>query len=449
MENSAEYKLPPHSIEAEQSVIGGLLLDDRAYSRIADRISVNDFYRRDHQIIFEAIVALKNDNAAADFVTVCDWLKARNKLEVVGGYAYVGGLAKNTPSAANIVTYADIVRERSVLRQLVRVGTDIANNALESDGRETQDLLAEAESLIFGIRQQNAGSDGLKPVSLGVENLIDNLEAMMENGGFTGISTGFDEIDKMTNGLQNGDLIIVAGRPSMGKTSFAMNIAEHVAVCQGKKVAVFSLEQPTAQITMRLITSMSGFEFGRNFDSDRIPLMSSAATKLKSAQIFIDDTGGLSPNKLKARAKLMAIQNGVDLIIVDYLQLMNGRNKSNHTRNDEVSDISRELKSLAKELNVPVIALSQLNRGVEQRPNKRPNNSDLRDSGAIEQDADVIMFIYRDEVYNSDSQDKGTAEVIISKQRNGPCGMARLAFIGNRFRFENLGGSGYERQTSR
>lgn len=438
MENNAEYKIAPHSISSEQCILGGLLIDKNAWDKIADRVGEQDFYRRDHQIIFTAIKALAEEDKPCDIITISEWLESRNRLEAVGGLAYLGGLAKNTPSSANIVTYADIVRERSVLRQIIAVSTDTANLCFETNGMETREILAEAESKIFSIRTQNTGDNGLKPICSSIDELVNNLDALIDNQGFMGIASGFDGLDEMLNGLHPSDLIILAGRPSMGKTSMAMNIAEHAALELQKKVAIFSLEQPASQLTQRLITSISGFKFGKGFDSDRIPVMANAATRIKNAPIFIDDTGGLTPYELKARAKRMACQHGVDLIVVDYLQLMNAKSKTSGTRNDEVSEISRQLKALAKELNVPVIALSQLNRGLEQRPNKRPVMADLRDSGAIEQDADVILFVYRDEVYNRDSNDKGTAEIIIAKHRNGATGTVRMVFNGERFRFDDF-----------
>jgi replicative DNA helicase len=443
MLNEEQLKIPPHSIEAEQSVLGGLLLDNQAWFNIADRVGEHDFYRRDHQMIFSAIKALAETDKPCDIITLSEWLEQRNLLENVGGLAYLGALARNTPSAANISTYADIVRERSVLRQLVRVGTDIANSAFETQGRTPEELLDEAEKQVFAIAEQGLRKGGFVPIKNLLATAVDRIDELFhKDSPVTGLSTGFADLDDKTSGLQKSDLIIIAGRPSMGKTSFAMNLAENAAIHTKAPVAVFSMEMPGEQLAMRLMSSLGHIDQHKvrtgKLDDEDWPRLTSAISMLADTPLFIDDTPALSPTDLRARARRLAReQDGLGLIVIDYLQLMQvPGNKEN--RATEVAEISRSLKALAKELNVPVIALSQLNRSLEQRPNKRPVMSDLRESGGLEQDADIIMFIYRDEVYNEDSEDKGTAEIIIAKQRNGPTGTVRLAFLGQYTRFENF-----------
>ncbi|CAG9180951.1 replicative DNA helicase [Cupriavidus pampae] len=441
-------KVPPHSIEAEQSVIGGLLLDNAAWDRIADFLSESDFYRFDHRVIFQGIARLIAATKPADVITVYETLQVAGKAEEVGGLAYLNSLAQNTPSAANIRRYAEIVRERSVLRKLVTVADDIASAAFAPKGREVRELLDEAESKVFAIAEEGSrgqqGFQEIQPLLTQVVERIDELYHRDSATDVTGVPTGFIDLDRMTSGMQAGDLVIVAGRPSMGKTAFSLNIGEHVAVEQGLPVAVFSMEMAGTQLAMRMLGSVGRLDqhrlrTGRLLDEDW-PRLTHAIQRMNDAQLFIDETPALNPMELRARSRRLARQCGqLGLIIIDYLQLMSGSG-GGENRATEISEISRSLKGLAKELNCPVIALSQLNRSLEQRPNKRPVMSDLRESGAIEQDADVILFIYRDEVYNPDSQDKGTAEIIIGKQRNGPIGTVRLTFLGQFTKFDNFSG---------
>ena len=443
-------RIPPHSIEAEQSVLGGLLLDNAAYDRIADFVSADDFYRYDHRLIFQHIVRLVAASKPADVITVFESLNSAGKSEEVGGLSYLNALAQNTPSAANIRRYAEIVRDRGVLRKLITVSDEISGNAFNTQGREVKQLLDEAESKIFAIAEEGArGTQGfieIQPLLTQVVERIDELYNRDSQSEITGVPTGMIDLDRMTSGLQPGDLIIVAGRPSMGKTAFSVNIGENVAIESGLPVAIFSMEMGGTQLAMRMLGSVGRLDqhrlrTGRLNDEDW-PRLTHAIQKMNEAQIFIDETPALSSIELRARSRRLARQCGkLGLIIVDYLQLMSA-NSPGENRATEISEISRNLKGLAKELNCPVIALSQLNRSLEQRPNKRPVMSDLRESGAIEQDADLILFIYRDEVYNPDTPDKGTAEIIIGKQRNGPIGSVRTTFLGQFTRFENYTGAG-------
>ncbi len=443
-------RIPPHSIEAEQSVLGGLLLDNAAYDRIADFVSADDFYRFDHRLIFQHIVRLVSAAKPADVITVFESLTSAGKAEEVGGLSYLNALAQNTPSAANIRRYAEIVRDRGVLRKLITVSDEIAGNAFNPQGREVKQLLDDAESKIFAIAEEGArGTKGfteIQPLLTQVVERIDELYNRDNQSEITGVPTGMIDLDRMTSGLQPGDLIIVAGRPSMGKTAFSVNIGENVAIDSGLPVAIFSMEMGGTQLAMRMLGSDGRLDqhrlrTGRLNDEDW-PRLTHAIQKMNEAQIFIDETPALSSIELRARSRRLARTCGkLGLIIVDYLQLMSA-NSPGENRATEISEISRNLKGLAKELNCPVIALSQLNRSLEQRPNKRPVMSDLRESGAIEQDADLILFIYRDEVYNPDSPDKGSAEIIIGKQRNGPIGSVRTTFLGQFTRFENYTGSG-------
>lgn len=444
-------KLPPHSVEAEQSVLGGLLLENEALDKIADILSPHDFYRYDHKLIFGHIAKLIEGNKPADIVTVAESLESTAELSSVGGIAYLGALAQNTPTAANIRRYAEIVHERAVMRQLVEVGSGIAESAYNPQGRDAQKLLDEAEAKIFQIaeggKRSTQGFQDIKVLLPQVADRIDYLYQRENQGDVTGVSTGFADLDERTSGFQPGDLIIVAGRPSMGKTAFSLNIAENVALDSKKAVAVFSMEMGATQLATRMIGSVGRLDQHRmrngNLEDEDWVRLTTALGKLNDAPIFIDEGAGLSSFDVRARARRLHRQCGeLGLIVVDYLQLMTGpAGRQSENRATEISEISRSLKSLAKELNVPVVALSQLNRGLEQRPDKRPVMSDLRESGAIEQDADVILFIYRDEVYNPDSPDKGTAEIIIAKQRNGPIGRVRLTFIGQHTRFENFAGN--------
>lgn len=437
-------KLPPYSIEAEQSVLGGLMIDNSTWDQVADMISEVDFYRKEHRLIFRAIAAQAEESQPSDAVTLSEWLESHNELNNAGGLSYLGTLAKNTPTAANIKAYANIVRERSIMRQLISVGTGIANSAYNPEGRSSADLLEDAEQKVFQIAEQGAkGRQGYQNIRQLLTKAVDRIDQLFQmDSHITGVATGFDDFDEMTAGLQPSDLVIVAGRPSMGKTTFAMNIAENAAIKQSRPVAVFSMEMPGEQLAMRMMSSLGRIDqhklrTGKLADEDW-PRVTSAVGILSEAPLFIDDTPALSPTELRARARRLKREHGdLALIVIDYLQLMQVSGGSKENRATEISEISRGLKALAKELNVPVIALSQLNRSLEQRPNKRPVMSDLRESGAIEQDADVIVFIYRDEVYNEDTSDKGMAEIIIGKQRNGPIGTTRLTFMGQFTRFEN------------
>ena len=435
-------KIAPQSIEAEQSVIGGLMLDKNAWDKIGDLVSEEDFYRRDHKLIFRAIASMSTRGDPCDVVTLSEWLNGQGLLEDAGGLAYLGTLAKNTPSSANIKAYANIVRERSVLRQLITVGNEISNSAYQTEGRTTEELLDGAEREVFRIAEQGArGKKTIIPIRDLLTKAVDRIETLFQQDNpITGVPTGWTDFDEKTSGLQKSDLIIVAGRPSMGKTSFAMNIAENAAIKSGLPTAIFSMEMPGEQLALRMFSSLGRIDQHKvrtgKLDDDDWPRLTSAVSLLAEAPMFIDDTPALSPNELRARARRIKREHGLGLIVIDYLQLMQVHGTSEN-RTNEISEISRSLKALAKELEVPVVALSQLNRSLEQRPNKRPVMSDLRESGAIEQDADVIAFIYRDEVYNEDSPDKGVAEIIIGKQRNGPIGTTRLTFIGQYTRFEN------------
>ncbi len=447
-----ELKVPPHSLEAEQSVIGGLMLDNQAWDIIADIINEADFYRHDHALIFRAINALVDSDSPYDVVTVSEWLGSRGELDGAGGLAYLSILANDTPTAVNIKAYANIVREYSVMRNLIQVGNEISASAYHADGRPSKELLDEAERKVFQIAEQGAGNrQGFESIKDLLGQAVMRVEEMYRSDeALTGISSGFSLFDEKTSGLQRSDLIIIAGRPSMGKTSFAMNLAENAALSGDKSVAVFSMEMPGEQLALRMMASLGRIDSHNlrtgKLDDQDWPRLTSSVNMLSRAKLYIDDTPALSPTELRARCRrLKRDQNGLDLVIVDYLQLMQISGTSEN-RATEISEISRALKALAKELDVPVIALSQLNRSVEQRPDKRPVMSDLRESGGIEQDADVILFIYRDEVYNPESNEKGTAEILIRKQRNGPIGMVKLAFLGKYTRFENLAFDQYGEQ---
>jgi len=441
-------KIPPHSIEAEQSVLGGLLLDNQAFDRVGDVLTADDFYRRDHRLVFNAISALIESGSPADVVTVSEWLGKSGELESAGGLAYLGALANNTPSAANISAYASIVRERSVLRELLRAASDISSATFQTDGRSAGELLDFAEKRIFDISERGHRRGEFSPISRLLSEAVDRIDVLYRSPSpITGVATGFNDLDAMTSGLQPADLVIIAARPSMGKTSLAMNMAENAAVGHKIPVAVFSMEMPGSQLAMRMMASLGRINAHRlrtgKLDDDDWPRLTSAVSLLNEAPIFIDDTAGLTAMELRARARRLKREHGLGLVIVDYLQLMQA-SESDENRATEISNITRALKGLAKELHVPVIAMSQLNRSVEQRQDKRPVMSDLRESGAIEQDADVILFIYRDEVYNKESPHKGTADIIIGKQRNGPTGEVRLTFLGEYTRFENYTSAGYE-----
>jgi replicative DNA helicase len=442
----SQLRLPPQSLEAEQAVIGGLLLDNTAFDRLADLLRPDDFYRGDHRQIYTAITSLIDKAHPADVVTVHEALSTIGKAEEIGGLIYLNRLAQDTPSAANIRRYAEIVRDRAILRRLIAVADDIANQALNPQGRDTRSLLDEAESKIFNINEEGArGRSGFQSLPDLLSQVVDRIGQLYDqsnHSGITGVPTGFTDLDKMTSGFQPGDLVIVAGRPSMGKTAFSLNIGEHVAVDQSLPVAVFSMEMGATQLAMRMVCSVGRLDQQRvrtgQLVDDDWPRLTNAIQKMQDSQLYIDETPGLNALELRSRARKLSRQCGqLGLVIVDYLQLMSSASASGENRATEISEISRSLKGLAKELQCPVIALSQLNRSLEQRPNKRPVMSDLRESGAIEQDADVIIFIYRDEVYNPDSPEKGTAEIIIGKQRNGPIGTVRLTFLGKYTKFEN------------
>ncbi|HWP94417.1 MAG TPA: replicative DNA helicase [Gammaproteobacteria bacterium] len=440
---------PPHSVEAEQAVLGGLLLDNAAWEQIADRVREEDFYRRDHRLIFRGIGALLESDRPCDVVTLAEWLDSQQLLAEAGGLPYLAALARDTPSAANVRAYADIVRERSVLRQLIRVGGEIATSAYHSEGRDTKALLDDAERKVFEIAEQTARShQGFTNVRKILSDVVERIDALFHsNSPITGLPTGLARFDELTAGLQPGDLIVIAGRPSMGKTSFAMNIAENVALEVQKPVAIFSMEMSSAQLVTRLISSYGAIDQSKlrtgRLDEHDWPKVTRAIEKLSQAPLYIDDTPALTPTEVRARARrLKREQKELGLIVIDYLQLMQVAGTTEN-RATEVSEISRSLKALAKELNVPVIALSQLNRNLEQRTDKRPVMSDLRESGSIEQDADLIAFIYRDEVYNPDTNEKGIAEIIIGKQRNGPIGTVKAVFQGQFTRFVNLANEDY------
>lgn len=439
----ANLKLPPQSLEAEQSVLGALMLEETAWDKAAEIVTEADFYRRDHRLIFKAIAHLANESKPRDALTVSETLNRMGELQEAGGMAYLGEIVKNTASASNVGAYAEIVRERSVLRQLIRASYEISDAAYQPQGATSDEILDQAERKIFAIAEQQTKGDGPQAIRPLLAKAVSRIEQLFSsNDALTGLSTGFTDLDEKTSGLQKADLVIVAARPSMGKTTFAMNLVENVLL-GGAPVLVFSMEMPADSIVMRMLSSLGRIDQTRvrsgKLEEEDWPRLTSTMAMLNEQKLFVDDTPALSPTEVRARARRVARENGgaLGLIMVDYLQLMRVPGLENN-RVAEISEISRSLKGLAKELNCPVIALSQLNRSLEQRPNKRPVMSDLRESGAIEQDADIIMFIYRDEVYNPESPDKGTAEIIIGKQRNGPIGMLRLAFLGKYTRFEDL-----------
>ena len=440
--NTESLRTPPYSLEAEQAVIGGLILDNSTWDQIADRINENDFHLFDHRLIFRTIDELVEKQQPFDVLTLSDLLSQKAEITDTNILAYLGTLANDTPSAANIRAYADIVREKSILRQLVTAGNEIASSGLSPDGRDVNQLLDEAEQKVFQISDHSVHtSQGFQNIKSLLKTTVEQIDELFERGDhITGLPSGYDEFDEKTAGLQNGELIIVAGRPSMGKTSFAMNIVEYAALRSNACAAIFSMEMPARSLTMRMLSSMGRIDAQRirtgKLTDDDWPRLTSAVSMLSESNLFIDDTAALSPTELRARARRLKREHGLSLIVVDYLQLMQVSGTTEN-RATEISEISRSLKALAKELDVPIMALSQLNRSLEQRQDKRPVMSDLRESGAIEQDADLIVFIYRDEVYNEDSPDQGTAEIIVAKQRNGPIFKSRLTFLGQYTRFEN------------
>ena len=446
----AQLRIPPHSLEAESSVLGGLLLDNGAWDRVGDLLTDVDFYRHEHRLVYAAIGALVNASRPADVITVFEHLQSQGKAEEVGGLGYLNSLALYVPSAGNIRRYAEIVRERSILRKLVSASDEIATTAFNPRGRPVADIVDEAERKIFNIGEQGSRlKQGFQAMDTLVVTLMDRVQEMADNpNDVTGVPTGFYDLDRLTAGLQAGDLIVLAARPSMGKTAFAINIAEHVALNEGLPVAVFSMEMGAAQLAVRIVGSIGRIDQGHlrtgKLTDEEWPRLTEAIEKLRNISLHIDESAGLNSSELRANARRLARQCGqLGLIVVDYLQLMSGSSGSEENRATELGEISRGLKMLAKELKCPVIALSQLNRSVEQRPDKRPMMSDLRESGAIEQDADIIMFIYRDEYYTKEAcKEPGVAEIIIAKQRNGPTGMVKLAFLRPITKFESLASGG-------
>jgi replicative DNA helicase len=441
----AEPRTPPHSVEAEQAVLGGLLLDASAWDNVADILRTHDFYRPDHRLIFDAIGHLATQNQPCDAVTVSEQLERAGKLGDAGGLAYIGSLARDTPTAANVRAYAEIVRERSLLRQLLKAGTDIAASVFNNEGETARELVDAAEGKVFEIAEQGlrGGREGAVSIQTLMPGLIDQIDEWHSNPDkLRGLPTGFDEFDKKTGGLRAGDLVIVAGRPSMGKTTFAINMAEYAALKSDIKasVAIFSMEMPSEQLMTRMLASIGRVHLAHirtgQISDDDWPRITGAAGQLSEARIFIDETPGLTPTELRARARRVSREHGLDLVVVDYLQLMQVPG-TKENRATEIAEISRGLKALAKELKVPVIALSQLNRGVEQRTDKKPVMSDLRESGAIEQDADMILLIYREEVYDKNTTKRGMAEIDLAKHRNGETGTFVLSFQGMYSRFVN------------
>ncbi len=446
-----QLKIPPHSIEAEQSVLGSMMIAPDSWDKVAEIVVESDFYNRSHRTIFGAIIKLLSSNQSVDTVTVKDTLAQSGLLEEAGGFSYLIELAKNTPSAANVTAYANVIRERAIVRELIGVAHDIADVGYNPEGRNSADILDLAESKVFEIAEKRTGeNEGPKDVTTVLTKTVNRLDELVKQGrDITGVSTGYTDLDDKTSGLQRSDLIIVAARPSMGKTTFAMNLCENAMMLQDKPVLVFSLEMPAEQIMMRMLASLSRVNQTHirtaQLDDEEWARMSGTIKTLKKKDnLYIDDSSGLTPMELRTRARKIARDNGgISLIMIDYLQLMRVPSLSEN-RTLEIAEISRSLKALAKELEVPVVALSQLNRTLEQRADKRPINSDLRESGSIEQDADLIMFIYRDEVYNEASEMKGIAEIIIGKQRNGPIGTSRLTFQGQFSRFDNYAGPAFE-----
>lgn len=435
-------KVPPNSIKAEQALLGGLMLNAQAWDKVADVIVGEDFYRKDHRVIFAAIATLVEAGSPCDVVTVSEHLDGRGELEQAGGLEYLATLANETAGAANARAYAKIIRETSTLRALINAGNEISGSAFTSGERNAAQIVDEAERLVFDIAEKGSrGRRGFKSLKQILPEAVDRIDLLHQSeGSITGISSGYHEFDKLTAGLQAGELIIIAGRPSMGKTTLALNIGENAAIGSKVPTAIFSMEMPSQQLAFRMISSLGRVDQTHlrtgNFPDEDWSRINTAVQLMSEAPIFIDDTPSLSPTEIRARARRLHREHGLGLIIIDYLQLMQVEG-SKENRATEISEISRSLKALAKELEVPVIALSQLNRSVEQRTDKRPVMSDLRESGAIEQDADLIIFIYREEVYNQDTPRKGIADIAIAKQRNGPIGDFPLTFVGRYTKFEN------------
>jgi replicative DNA helicase len=438
-------RTPPHSVEAEQAVLGGLLLDTQAWDQVGDSVATDDFYRSDHRLIFDAIAELVAESKPVDVVTVSERLDRLGKLGDAGGLAYLSTLVRDTPTAANVRAYAIIVRERALLRSLISAGNTIVSSVFSDEGLSTRDLVNLAEQRVFEIAERGARrTEGAQAVRSMLPALIDKIDEWHSNPDkLRGIATGFTDFDRKTGGLRGGDLVIVAGRPSMGKTTLAINMAENVALDPNVKgsVLIFSMEMPSEQLMTRMLSSVGGVPMqdirsGRISDQDWVRI-TSATSQLAEARLYIDESPGLTPTELRARSRRVKREHGLDLVVVDYLQLMQVHG-TKENRATEISEISRGLKALAKELNVPVIALSQLNRSVEQRENKKPVMSDLRESGAIEQDADMILFIYREEVYDKNTNRKGEADIDLAKHRNGETGYFTLTFQGQYTRFQNF-----------
>lgn len=446
-----KHKMPQYSLEAEQSVLGGIILSNEAWDVVIEILSEGDFYLKKHKILFRAIRKLISDSTPVDLITLSEYLEKTHQLSDIGGNPWLFELVDNTPSSANIKTYASIVRDRAIVRELIGACTEIIDDAFSSEGKKPQELLDSAESKIFRISDDSVKNVGPQFIKDILKTTVAKIDELMQKGsGLTGVTSGFRDLDEMTSGLQPSDLIILAGRPSMGKTVLGVNIAEKVALYNPDKVSlVFSLEMPAESIVMRLLSSLGGIDQTKirngSLEDNDWPKFTSAVSQLSGTKLFIDDSSALSPSEVRARARRVVREHGeIGVIVIDYLQLMRVKSSSYESRAYEISEISRSLKALAKELNVPIIALSQLNRELEKRINKRPVMSDLRESGAIEQDADVIGFIYRDAVYNEDSEEQDVAEVIIGKQRNGPIGTVKLKFQGQFCRFDDLVPDYYE-----
>ena len=444
-----QFKTAPHSVEAEQSFLGGLLIDNNAWDRVADKIVIDDFYRPEHSLIFQEIVKLASSGTPFDVVTLGDSLGQKGKIDEIGGMSYLIELSKNTPGVANLGAYADIIRERAILRNLLAVAHDLADDIYHPEGRNSQELLDDAERKVFAISEARSQNEGPESIKKMMPMVVDKLDDLQKNhGGITGIASGYSDLDRITAGLQPADMVIVAGRPSMGKTTFAMNIAENVAMHSDKPVLVFSMEMPKEALLLRMLSSLARVDqtelrTGQLQEQAWSTIFSTINMMTEHMNLFIDDTPALTPTEMRSRARRLAREHGgLRLIVIDYLQLMRVPHL-NDNRVNEVSDISRNIKVIAKELHVPVIALSQLSRKCEDRTDKRPVMSDLRESGSIEQDADLVMFVYRDEVYHPDTPDKGLAEVLIRKHRNGPIGDLRLTFLGQNCRFENYASDVY------
>ncbi|WP_281646362.1 replicative DNA helicase [Parendozoicomonas sp. Alg238-R29] len=444
----ASLKTPPHSIEAEQSVLGGLMLDNEAWDKVGDKVTTDDFYNPAHRQLFECVQALALESKPFDPITVAEELDRKGHLEESGGISYLTELVESIPSVANLRAYAEIVYERSVLRQLISASQRIADAAYVPEGRKADDVVEMAEREVFNIAESRAKEGGPVGARELLKRTVEKIDELFKTTGMiTGLTTGFKDLDEMTSGFQPSDMIVVAARPSMGKTTFSMNLVENALLSSDDCVVVFSLEMPAEQLMMRSLSSLGRIDQGKvrtgKLEDEDWPKLSNAVKSLKEKKLFIDDSAGISPQEMRTRLRRIHREHGkIGMVMIDYLQLMQIPGFS-EGRTNEISEISRSIKAMAKEFECPVIALSQLNRSLEQRPNKRPVNSDLRESGAIEQDADVIMFIYRDEVYNPDTEHKGVAEIIIGKQRNGPIGSVRVAFLGRLSRFENLAPEAY------